>query len=45
VPEDVGVVEALGHQPAHDVALGELGGIRISRFGLGRSSPFYVAVI
>ena len=22
VPEDVGVVEALGHQPAHDVALG-----------------------
>ena len=23
VPEDVGVVEALGHEPAHDVALGQ----------------------
>ena len=36
VPQDVGVVEALGHQPAHDVALGDppLEGETIELLGL-----------
>src|SRR3954454_10966728 len=41
VPEDVGVVEALGHEPAHDVALGQppLEGEAVELLGLLEGEP------